>query len=365
MAMTVTFGWGVRAAFGAVLVVGCVRGLDPPEPTPLVEVAGGTFVFGSTEPCFPEDKPTAGCGVNENPFGMPKTYPTVVVNVKPFAIEEHEVTNYQYEYCVAMGACREPNAFNVPNFADDYYGNSAYRDYPVVNVTPEMAEDYCKFVGRRLPTEFEWERVAGGLAQDEAAKRLYPYDGDTGDIRDCQNRRIAIRYCTGTSGPSEVMGSPDDVVTENGAKVYDLAGNVAEWVAGRFEEAITCKDSIFPECQDCFECNQTPSPQQCKETCYLDTSCPKCANDPDCFRECDDDPTKFPGIPRCISYGSDVQEAKDLVVTTGPDALAKGGSYSDDKNQTCRARVADRGRHLTVSDTTKSYNIGFRCAEDR
>ncbi len=358
-------GWRLLAASGAVLVLGCVQGLDPPEPTPLVEVSGGTFVFGSTEPCFPEDKPTAGCGVNENPFGMPKTYPTVLVEVKPFAIEQHEVTNYQYEYCVAMGQCREPSAFNVPNFADSYYGTRFYWNYPVVNVTAEMAEEYCRFVGRRLPTEFEWERVAGGAAQDEASKRVYPYDGDTGDIQDCQNRQITMRYCTGASGPSEVMGSADDVVTEGGAMIYDLMGNVAEWVAGRFKDAITCKESLFPECQDCFECNQTPNPQHCKETCYLDTSCPKCADDPDCFRECDDDPSKFPGIPRCISYGAAAQKADGLVVTTGPEALARGGSYSDDKNQTCRARVADRLRHLAVSETTKSYHIGFRCAEDR
>lgn len=353
------------AVTGVFLVAGCVQGLDPPQPTPLVEIPGGTFVFGSTAPCFAEDRPTAGCGINENPFGMPKTFPTVLVEIKPFAIEQHEVTNYQYEYCVAKGACREPTAFNLPNFADAYYGNKAYWNYPVVNVTSEMAEEYCRFVGRRLPTEFEWERVAGGAAQDESAKRVYPYDGETGDIKACQNLRITMKYCTGTSGPSEVMTSPDDVVTEGGGKVYDLTGNVAEWVAGRFKEAISCKESLFPECQDCFACDQTPSPQTCKETCYLDTSCPKCANNPDCFRECDDNPATFPGIPRCISYGSAVQPAERLLATTGPEALAKGGSYSDDKNQTCRARVSDRVRHLTVSDTTRSYNIGFRCVEDR
>lgn len=346
---------------GAALALGCVQGLDPPEPTPVVEVPGGTFVFGSTVPCFAEDKPTAGCGVNENPFGMPKTYPTMLVEVKPFAIEQHEVTNYQYEYCVAKGACREPTAFNVPNFAEVYYGATTYRSYPVVNVTAEMAAEYCEFVGRRLPTEIEWERVAGGSFQVEADKRLYPHDGSTRNIKDCQGRQIAMRYCTGASGPSEVMTSEDDVVTEGGAKVYDLTGNVAEWVAGRFEDEITCKEPIFPECQDCFACTDT----SCKETCYLDSSCPRCANDPDCFRECDDNPATFPGIPRCISYGTTVQTAKDLLVTAGPEALAKGGSYSDDKNQTCRARVADRQRHLVVSETTKSYNIGFRCAEDR
>ena len=355
-----------RFAIGLLAILGsaCVQGLDTPEPTPLVPITGGTFVFGSTAPCFPEDKPTAGCKPNENPFGMPKTYPVVQVQLPGFAIEQHEVTNYQYEYCVAKGACREPFAFNIPNFVDDYYGNKAYRDYPVVNVTVEMAEEYCRFVGRRLPTEVEWERVAGGAAQSEATKRKYGYDADTGDIRACQNRDITMRYCNGALGPAAVMTSSDDVVHEGGQPIYDLTGNVAEWVAGRFQEDITCKKDLS-NCPDCFACDQTPDPTQCKETCYLDSSCPDCANDPDCFRQCDDDPTVFPGIPRCISYGEDVQDAKDLVVETGPEALAKGGSYADAAQQTCRARVSDRNRHLVISETTtKSYFIGFRCAAD-
>ncbi len=346
-------------------MLGCVQGLDPPSPTALVEVPGGVFLFGSTEPCFPEDKPTAGCGPDENPYGMPQIFPTMRVEVKPFAIEQHEVTNYQYEYCVAMGKCREPAAYNLPKFVDSYYGNPLYRNYPVVNVTIEMAEEYCRFVGRRLPTEFEWELVAGGAVMDEKAKRLYPYDGDTGRIEDCRGRDIAITYCNGQSGPKEVMTAKDDVVSVGEAKVHDLMGNVAEWVAGRYKEAIACKESIFPECQDCFTCDKTPNPKQCKETCYLDEFCEKCANNPDCFRQCDEDPSKFPGIPRCISYGQTIQKAHDLVATVGPEALARGGSYSDEKGQTCRARVADRQRHLTVSETTKAYNIGFRCAVDR
>lgn len=346
--------------------VGCVHGRKPPEPTPLAVVPAAQFIFGSTEPCFPGDKPKAKCD-SQSWSGMPQVYPTMLVKTRPFGIEIHEVTNAQYEYCVEMGACEEPTAYNVGNELN-YYGNEAYKDYPVVNVTPEMAEAYCKFIGRRLPTEFEWELVAGGLVEEASNKRLYPYQSQTGHISDCQNKDINLNYCNGTNLPRKVATSKDDFVEINGQKVYDLMGNVAEWVYGRFRDKITCKEDLFVKepgdqyeaCIDCFLCED----EACKQTCYLPERCPKCYENPDCFKMCDQDPSVFPGIPRCISYGKEVLDAKSLVVETGPEALAKGGAFNDGPQLTCKARVADRSRHLTVSAETKFYNIGFRCAKD-
>ena len=44
----------------------------------------------------------------------------------------------------------------------DYYHDPAYADYPVLLYTPEEAAAYCSCMGRRLPTEAEFERAAGG-----------------------------------------------------------------------------------------------------------------------------------------------------------------------------------------------------------
>lgn len=361
-AVIALFGWSA-----------CVLGLDPPDPTNLVEVKGGPFLFGITEPCFNDNQTEVACASGQ--YGMPRTYPTVVVNLDDFAIEEHEVTNIQYEYCVARGECPEPEYNNTIGI-EHYHLSSTYEDYPVVNVTPAMATAYCTSVGRRLPTEAEWERVAaGGAAKaltDEDSKRKYPFQDGKDSISQCVGLGVAHSYCTGLAQPAKVTSSTDDWVEENGVRVYDLTGNVAELVAGFYREELTCKTSIFEgtACKDCFACT-TPD---CIQTCYLPDTCPECRDNPDCYRQCviPADPGATPpepgftGIPRCISYGSEVLAPAQLVADTGNEWLARGGSFNDGSNLTCRALTTDRNSQHRRKATGKSDPVvGFRCVEDR
>jgi len=343
---------------------GCVEGLSPPEPTHLVEIAGGAFLFGSTEPCFNIGQTVVTCK-DDGKYGMPKIYPAVVVDLGDFAIDEHEVTNLQYEYCVANDACPEPE-YNNTIGVEHYFLASAYQNYPVVNVTPDMAAAYCTFIGRRLPTEAEWERAAtGGGAKvmgDEGLKRKYPYMGGKETITDCVGMSVAMGYCTGLTKPAAVKASTDDWVEEGSARLWDFTGNVAELVSGFYDEDLTCLESIFEgqdPCTDCFGCDS----MECKENCYL--TCQKCEDDPDCFKQCDDD-LSFPGFPRCISYGTDVQDPAILTVSSGNEWLARGGSFNDEDAMTCRALATDRNSPTRRGKRgSSSPLVGFRCVEDR
>jgi formylglycine-generating enzyme required for sulfatase activity len=343
-----------------VLVLSCVHGKKPPEPTNLVFVKGGELVFGDDNACLPEDGDTSCSSVEQSlELHLPKVYPTAKVKVQDFYIEEHEVTNEQYRYCVLMGQCAEPLADNVPGFADNYYSSDAYKDFPVVNVSRDMAQKYCEFVGRRLPTEIEWERVAKG----PNSSRVYPFDKDTGDVKACKGKDIATLYCSGYKEIRKVASSIDDYVTEGGSKIYDLMGNVAEWVAGKYEEGITCKvDLEEMHCTDCFTCTTN----DCKSSCYF---CDPCTSDTNCFKMCLDKPEVFPGIPICISYGDETLQGEDESEflnkwNSGTEIIAKGGAFTDGKDKTCWMRVGSRNRHFLPSDITKFYNIGFRCAKD-
>lgn len=343
-------------ALVTVLAGACVTGRTPPEKTPLVPVKGGLFLFGAgDEPCASMDQVPFVCGENLD-LKRPKTWPTVLVDIPDFFIEEREVTNRQYEYCVLLGKCDEPVAF-LPKYPEQYFANPAYDEHPVLNITYRMAEQYCAFVGRRLPYEWEWERVAAGPATTLAEKRRYPLtdrDGNPVDIRECTKDGgpdVAMNACNGEFRTRPVGTSAGDVVYEDGKPIYDLAGNAAEYVAGYFREDVTCEREL-QGCIDCWSCG--PEDQTCQGDCYL--KCDDCKQAGDaCFRACGE-------YPICIAYPPD--KPQDIYVSKGDRRLARGGSYLDPRQQSCFASTTDRRRTLSTDQENQAYYMGIRCAAD-
>lgn len=320
----------------------CVDGIEPPAPTPLVEVAGMPFLFGTSAPCTLPTDP-----------GPLLDWPTALVDQAPFYIEAHEVTNRQYGYCVAIGACSLPLSRNVPGVAGDYFGGSAWRDHPVVNVTYEQADRYCRSLGRRLPTEVEWERVAAGPGTSEAEKRAFPFrNGAGGTIASCAGVAVRTPWCDGGSTPAtagisaddRVVEGPDDQpTTEAERTVRDLAGNVAEWVTGPVDADGVCVPVLGAGCE-CVPCTKGG-------TCHADRLVPCGA----CGDRADN------GYPRCATSGQARVDAFLLAGTSAANdsrGLARGGSYADPAEAACRASTTDRGRLAGAGDAA----IGFRCA---
>lgn len=195
---------------------------EAPTPTPaplLVEtgmrmlfVPGGVFRLGNND-------------------GEPNEQPSILVNLDPFYIDETEVTNSQYELCVAEGICNSPSRANA-SYHPAYYGAAEFNDYPVVFVTWYQAETFCEWRGARLPSEAEWERAAG-YNPETLQRTLYPW-GDEFDgnlLNYCEsNCPRDGRDQTIDDGHLDTapVGSYPDGRSWIGAA--DMLGNAMEWV---------------------------------------------------------------------------------------------------------------------------------------
>jgi formylglycine-generating enzyme required for sulfatase activity len=136
------------------------------------------------------------------------------VYLDAFYMDMYEVTNAAYRACVSAGVCTPPHDTRFI-----YYGNSQYDNYPVIYVDWEQAKTYCEWRGGSLPTEAQWEKAARGTDG-----RTYPW----GEGISC-NR--ANYY--GCKGDTTEVGSYESGKSPYG--IYDLAGNVWEWVADWYD----------------------------------------------------------------------------------------------------------------------------------
>jgi formylglycine-generating enzyme required for sulfatase activity len=138
------------------------------------------------------------------------------VNVKAFWIDRNEVTHEQYQPFVAATGRKTPVD---PKFGDFYAWSGdefppGLANHPVVYVDWTDADAYCRSIGKRLPTEAEWEKAARGTDG-----RTYPW-GEGIEPDWCNTKESEARWTT----PVGTMTHD-----ESPYGVMDMCGNVSEW----------------------------------------------------------------------------------------------------------------------------------------
>jgi sulfatase modifying factor 1 len=173
----------------------------------MLRLPGGRFVMGSM-----------------NPHAPPNERPARTVVVAPFWIDRTEATIGSFRTCVDAGTCSRPARTSTACTFD-----TGDAELPVSCVHWRDADAYCRSVGKRLPTEREWEYAARGTLATP-----FPW----GTLPACTN---AVTLVNERSAKS-CAARPSHVGTHPGGAsafgVQDMSGNLEEWTADWYVESL-------------------------------------------------------------------------------------------------------------------------------
>jgi formylglycine-generating enzyme required for sulfatase activity len=185
-----------------------VRPFTPPSPPPTGRELIGKD--GAPMMLVPSGEFTMGGDSLDNP-----RHP---VYLDAFHMDKYEVTTSRYARFLQATRRQLP-------FKWSEVGLVSHGDLPVIGVTWEDANAYCRWAGKRLPTEAEWEKAARGTDGRE-----YPWGNEAPTPRHANFSKCCEWKGYGVLA---IVGSLEAGRSPYG--IYDLAGNVSEWVADWYD----------------------------------------------------------------------------------------------------------------------------------
>ena len=235
------------------------REITGKDGAPMVLIPAGTFMMGSTKDevnraitdCVKElKKDQATC---EGSYTA--ELPQHKVRMDVFYLDKHEVTNHIFQQFVQQTSYRttaekegSTQAFVEGTGWQDMKGASWQQpeggqtvfasdrsEHPVVSVSWDDADAFCRWAGKRLPTEAEWEYAA----RAGTTTRYWWGNGSPGtrqveNIADETAKNLLSPIMTGYDDDS-LRTAPVGSYEVNPWGLHDMSGNVAEWTADWFD----------------------------------------------------------------------------------------------------------------------------------
>ncbi len=214
----------------------------------LLPIPGGIFEMGARRSTFAADLDSPRRKVKLAPFLMSPTavtnaeYADFVATTGYRSVAEQEGWSYVFHLLLENPAAHRVSPPGLPWWRKvdgacwhmpegPGSDTSARADHPVVHITWYDALAYCTWAGLALPTEAQWERAArGGLA-----KRKFPWGDEF-----CPGGVFAMNTFQGSfpghnsAADGWISTAPVDEFRPNGYGMFNMTGNVWEWVADRF-----------------------------------------------------------------------------------------------------------------------------------
>ncbi|MBI3802395.1 MAG: SUMF1/EgtB/PvdO family nonheme iron enzyme [Nitrospirae bacterium] len=172
----------------------------------MVLVPHGEFIMGSNDVDKTESQTEFG---SKKPWYLDE-HPQRKLSLPDFLIDRYEVTDKEYAAFVQERQRKPPASWKEGRYPE------GQAEYPATEINWYEAQDYCRWRGKHLPTEAEWEKAARGPQGN-----LYVW----GNEFDAKKANVSA----GGFGDATPVGRWKDDRSVYG--VFDLNGNVMEWVA--------------------------------------------------------------------------------------------------------------------------------------
>lgn len=198
--------------YATILLIACRQdlfghsgGLDCDDlnvPTDMKCIPGGKYMRGSARQSLSEDSHQK----------VRDEAPVMQIEISTFFMDTNEVTFADYQKCYKNGKCQPAR----PNYRTGYSGARQ----PMLGANWYQARQYCQSLGKRLPTESEWERAARG-----SESTLYSWGNSRPTCKLAIIKESGKKGC-GTGYTWDVGQRP-----AGHYGLYDMTGNSWEWVA--------------------------------------------------------------------------------------------------------------------------------------